>query len=100
MNAVLDGVDPGSDSPHERMKFAVYQRRLLLNALRDKAMLLAMIGGNEEKASAVAEAYIEAAIPVTRHAEIVRKLALEEQVRQIESMGPVRARAITGVPGM
>lgn len=75
------------------MKYAVYQRRLLLSALKDKAMLMALCGDKEGSAK-VAEAYIEAAIPMTKHAEILKQVRKEQLMQEIATMGPQRARAV------
>jgi len=101
MNAVLDGIDPGSESPVERLKFATYQRRMLLGALKDKAMLLAMTD-QKEAASKVATAYLEMLIPISKMAEHAKEAALEERLREVEAMsknGPLHARS-PSVPEM
>ena len=76
------------------MKYAVYQRRMLLSALKDKAMLMALCC-DKEGAAKVSEAYIEAAIPMTKHAEEVKAIRKEQLLDEISKMGPQRARALT-----
>jgi hypothetical protein len=83
----LDGVDPGSASPVERLKFVVYQRRLLLEAMKNKAMLQAMCG-QAEAAAKTATSYIKMAIPVSRLIEAQRERDMDKQLKEIEEMGP------------
>jgi hypothetical protein len=76
------------------MKYAVYQRRMLLTALKDKAMLMALCG-DKDGAVKVSEAYIEAAIPMTKHAETVKKVRQEQLLEEIANMGPQKAHAVS-----
>jgi hypothetical protein len=94
VNARLDGVDPGSANPMERLKYLVYQRRLLLEALKTKALLLALID-NKEAAAKVATSYFEMVIPEGKMAKLERDAALSARLAEIEAMGPQEMRAIT-----
>lgn len=94
VNAQLDGVDAGSENPVDRMKYMVYQRRLMLEALKNKAMLLAMVD-NKEASAKVAESYIEMAIPASKLVKQQRELAVQQQMEEIEKMGPQQARAVS-----
>jgi len=94
VNARLDGVDPGSANPQERLQYLVYQRRLLLDALKTKAILLALID-NKEAAAKVATSYFEMIIPEGRMARLERDAALEARMAEIEAMGPQEMRAVS-----
>ena len=61
-NAQIDGVDPHSTIPADRLTYSIYQRRALIEALRTKALLLAML--NPEKASEAAQKYFAAVLPL------------------------------------
>jgi hypothetical protein len=94
LNASLDGLDPNSTNPLDRILYATYQRRTLLSCLKDKATLLALCG-NTEAAAKVAEVYLSSAMPVGKLAAEVQAAAVEEQLREIENMEPQHARAIS-----
>ena len=89
VNAQLDGVDPGSDLPSDRLKFVVYQRRLLLEAMKTKATLQALCG-QAEAAAKTASMYIEMAIPVNKLAEGEKDRRMEEKLQEIAEMAPVK----------
>lgn len=94
VNARLDGVDPGSESPVTRLTYIVYQRRLLLEALKNKAMLLALID-DKEKAAKTAQSYLEMAIPMSKLVKEQRDSKVERQMKEIEEMGPIHgAKAV------
>lgn len=85
----MDGVDPGSENPLERLKYVVYQRRLLIEALKTKAMLYAMLGDGD-KASAAAKEYFNTAFPVA-HVDLIRAQAKKERaIDELEQMGPMK----------
>ncbi len=76
------------------MQYAVYQRRMLLEAMKNKALLLAQIS-DPEKASKTAQAYLEMAIPMSRLLREQRERSVQAQMEEIERMAPQHARAIT-----
>ena len=89
VNAQLDGVDPGSANPLERLKYVVYQRRLLVEALKTKAMLYAMLG-EAEKASTAAKEYFTTAFPISKADEAVVKARKARAIDELEQMGPIK----------
>ena len=88
VSAQLDGIDTGSDNLQERMKFHVHQRRMILEAVRTKAMLLAMMG-NTEAAGKAATAYIEMAVPVHESSRVDHAAELDAKMAEIAAMGPI-----------
>lgn len=89
VNAQIDGVDPGSDIAAERLKYVVYQRRLLVEALKTKAMLYAMLG-EADRASQAAKEYFDMAFPVSKEAAEQARARKEKALADIEKMGPLR----------
>jgi hypothetical protein len=85
-NALLDGLNPGSDSPRERFLFHVYQRRLLLDAMKTKAQLLASMGQGEQAAK-IAQAYLDMAIPVSAKDKNAKLMSAEEQLKASQKTG-------------
>ena len=94
VNAQLDGLDPGSENVLERTKYLVYQRRMLVDALKNKAMLLAMID-QKEQAATVAQAYLDMVIPPSKMAKQQKEMALEQELAEIEKLGPMKGRAVS-----
>ena len=90
VNAILDGLDPSSDLPSERMKCMVHQRRLALEAVKTKAMLLAMLD-NADGASQAAKAYMSMAIPVSPEVEELKRRAVADRLKILEEFGPISA---------
>jgi hypothetical protein len=90
-NALLDGLNPGSDNPRDRLLFNIYQRRMLLDAMKTKAQLLAAVG-NAENAAKVAQEYLEMAIPISAQDKQARLDRLENKLKELENMGPIYAR--------
>jgi hypothetical protein len=90
-NALLDGLNPGSDNPRDRLLFNIYQRRMLLDAMKTKAQLLAAVG-NAENAAKVAQEYLEMAIPISAQDKMARANRLEDKLKELETMGPIYAR--------
>jgi len=87
VTAMLDGIDPGSDIPVERMKFIIYQRRMQLDALKTQALLLALL--NPGKADEAAKAYFDMALPVDKAQQALAAQRNEDLVKEIEKMGPI-----------
>ncbi len=73
------------------MKYVVYQRRMAIDALKTKAMLMAMLG-NGEGAQKVAEQYFELAVPMSKEVKEVKKVRDEQMLTAMEKMGPLRLR--------
>jgi len=96
VNAQLDGVDTGSDNLQERMKFFVYQRRMLMDALKTKAMFLAMMGNGEAAAKAAGE-YMEMAVPITVESKLEHQASLDARMNEIAKMAPLEAGLENGV---
>jgi hypothetical protein len=84
---VIDGLDPGSSNPVERLKYVVYQRRLFIDSAKTKALLMALI--NPDKASECAQAYMELAIPTDPEDAKLDELRKEQLVKEVEQMGPI-----------
>ena len=97
MNAILDGVDPFSDSPVERMKYMVYQRRADVDTLKTKALLAAMI--SPEKAAKAFEDYIGVVMPVSAEVIEARERERDRQVMEIDNMAPIGVDKISYVGG-
>lgn len=87
VNAQLDGLDPLSESPQDRLRYMVYQRRLLVEALKAKAMLVAMV--NPKEAPKAAEDYFSIALPVSDSETLRRDLARETMMREVAKMAPI-----------
>lgn len=67
---------------------------MLLEALKTKAVLLALID-NKEAAAKVATSYFEMIIPEGKMAKLERNAALENRMKEIEEMAPQDMRAIS-----
>lgn len=89
LNAQLDGLDTGSDTPHDRLKLLVYQRRMLLAAMRDQAMLYAAVEGGGEKAQTVLKEYLEMQVPIDPEIKRLKDYRWEKTLDDLENMGPV-----------
>lgn len=87
VNAQLDGIDPGSENPNERLKFLVYQRRMMLAVMRDKAMMLSAIDGGA--AQKVMKEYLSLQIPTDPELAKLHDHRFEKTLDDIEKMGPI-----------
>lgn len=87
VNAALDGLDPWSDNPQELLRFAVYQRRMMLEALRTESLMMA--SSNPEAAAKVAERYREHAVPVDPEEAELEMFRREREMKEIAKMGPI-----------
>ena len=97
VNAQLDGIDPGSEIPNERLKFLVYQRRMLLAVMRDKAMMLSAIDGG--MAQKVMKEYLDLQIPTDPEVAKLHDYRFEKTLDDIEKMGPIPLTSFTfGMP--
>lgn len=89
LNAQLDGVDTGSDTPHDRLKLLVYQRRMILAAMRDQAMLLAAVEGGGEKAQTLLKEYLSLQTPIDPEIKRLRDYRWEKTLDELEGMEPI-----------
>ena len=87
VNAQLAGIDPWSDSPQERLRYMVFQRKMEVEALQTKAILMALV--NPEKAEKAAQDYFAVIMPVSDAEERRREWLQEQQLKAIEQMGPI-----------
>lgn len=97
VNAVLDGVDPFSDNPVERMKYMVYQRRSDVETLKTKALLTAMVC--PERAAKAFEDYIGVVMPVSAEVLEARERERDRQVAEIDNMAPIGMDKISYIGG-
>lgn len=99
-NAQIDGVAAHSTAPSDRLIYAVYQRRSLIEALKTKALLLAVL--NPEQAIEAAQKYFAAVLPLGE-AEKSIKLNIESAANW-GAKGPlpggIRAGAPVAKPGL
>ena len=65
----------------------------MLEALKNKAMLLGLLD-DKEKAAKTATVYLEMAIPMSKLMRDEREIAVKRQMDEIEKMGPQHARAV------
>lgn len=97
VNAVLDGVDPFSDNPVERMRYMVYQRRADVETLKTKALLTAMVC--PERAAKAFEDYIGVVMPVSAEVLEARERERDRQVAEIDNMAPIGMDKISYIGG-
>lgn len=71
----------------ERMRFMVHQRRMTVEALKTKALLVAML--NPERAEKAAQDYFEAAMPVSEDARDQQLKSREQELEEIANMKPI-----------
>jgi hypothetical protein len=69
------------------MKFMVYERRMLIEALKTKALLVATL--NPDRAEKAAQDYMEMAIPVGEGALDERLKRRERELEEIANMKPI-----------
>lgn len=87
VNAIIDGLDPWSDSPLERAKYSVYQQRLYVDAMKAQAWMVA--AANPEKAGDALKKYLDVALPVDPLALRMKEQADARRVEDIANMGPI-----------
>jgi len=73
------------------LKYAVYQRRTLIDAMKTKAMILAALNQGEKAADA-AQRYFELILPSTRASKAEKEQRSEAVLRSIEELGPLRLK--------
>ena len=69
------------------MRFMVYQRRMLVEAMKTKAILTAAI--NPERTEKAAQDYFELAIPVDERSEEETRRAHERELDALADMKPI-----------
>lgn len=87
VNAAIDGLDPWSPDPRDMMKYLVYQRRSLVEALRTQALMAAYI--NPEQAVDLAKQYIEVMIPTDPASLKAMEEARAQEMAEIAKMDPI-----------
>jgi hypothetical protein len=65
-----------------------------LEALKNKAMLLALID-DKEKAAKTAQSYLEMAIPMSKMVKEQRDMNMEMRMKEIEEMGPIQGHTVS-----
>lgn len=94
-NAQIDGVDPHSTIPADRLTYSVYQRRALIEALRTKALLLAML--NPEKATEAAQKYFAAVLPLGAIEETITTMSnATDKSPAWAALGPLAGKVTAG----
>jgi hypothetical protein len=74
------------------MRYMVYQRRMTVDALKTKALLLASL--DPERASKAAQDYFECAIPVDDKSREDRQRDRERELEQIANAEPIHMSQI------
>lgn len=92
MCARLDGVDPISDHPVEMLLYAVYRRRLMSEALRTRALLMATL--NPEQAADAAKAYFEVSVPVSSDEQLLHDLEQARRLDAVDALGVIPMTAL------
>ena len=92
MNATIDGIDPFSESPVERLQFFVYMQRMTVEALKTQALLLSTL--NPEKAAKAAQDYLEAVLPISADALVREKFRNEEKGKAVGRIGSFGAESV------
>lgn len=73
----------------DRVRYLVYTRRLGIEALKTKALLLASL--NSENAQAAAEEYMDLAVPYDKAHAAAEQWEKEQVVKRFTEMGPIKA---------
>lgn len=84
---MLDGLDPFSANPADRLLYMVHQRRQVVSALQAKALITAAV--NPEKAADAAKAYLEIALPTDPLEAQAKDLLKEETLAALGKLGPI-----------
>lgn len=92
MCARLDGVDPASDDPCERLKFHVYMQRLNTEALKTQALIMPHVA--PDKAGAAAKAYLDAVLPVSPESVMREQFRLDQKGKAVERMKAFKASGV------
>ena len=69
------------------MKFLVYQRRMMVEAMQTQAMAVSIV--NPEKAQKAIENYLKVALPVDPEVVAARERANERRVESLASAAPI-----------
>jgi hypothetical protein len=87
VNASIDGIASDSDEPAECLKYMIYQRRMLVEAMKTKALLLATL--DPDSAQKAAQEYFRLAIPVSAESEAARLRKRTKQLDEWTDMAPI-----------
>lgn len=74
------------------MRFMVYQRRMLVEALKTKALLVATL--NPDAAQKAAQEYMEVAIPIEEGAQDEMLKRREKELESLADMKPIQVGQI------
>lgn len=75
------------------MRYLVFQRKMEIEALQTKAILMALV--NPEQAETAARDYFEMIMPVSEAEERRKAWVQEQQLKDIEQMGPIPLSQVT-----
>lgn len=76
----------------------IYQRRMLCEAMKTKALLVASI--NPEKAEKAAQEYMEIALPICEGARDEQLKARERELTELANMEPIKLGGVTTRPAL
>lgn len=93
MTAALAGIDAGSENPHERLRFLVFQRQQVMEVLKTKALILSALN-NAEGAQKAANEYLAVAIPISTEDQELSAYRKERLVNEIQKMAPIPLSSI------
>lgn len=69
------------------MRFMAYQRRMTVEALKTKALIMATL--NPERAEKAAQEYFEVALPISEDARDEQLKSREQQLAELADMEPI-----------
>lgn len=87
VTAQLDGRDPWSSDPIEKMRCLVHQRRQYIDVLRTRALCYSAIGA--EKAAEILQEFESVVMPIDPEAVRVAEAQRESEVEEIARMEPI-----------
>lgn len=88
VNAIIDGLDPWSENPTEKLKFAVYQQRMSHEILQTQVIAQAILSGPDQAQKAM-QNYLDSAVPLSESVQRRRERAKERLLKEIENMAPI-----------
>jgi hypothetical protein len=80
------------------MRFMVYQRRMTVDFMKTKALLMAAL--NPEQAERSAREYTEMAVPIGPDALDEQLKAREREIAELDTMEPIRMGQVKTGPAM
>lgn len=87
VNAQLAGIDPWSDSPIERTRYMVYQRKMSVDAASLRAQL--QVAVDPSKAHDALTAYLDLALPEPVGVAEAKERSIERQLDEVANMAPI-----------